>query len=324
LKRKKKEIEAQELLKQGITPPPVPEKSQYRLRDAPSFTSSAFTPKPVVDDTPKPKTTKKKGYVTIVTSMGNLNLELHCDMTPLACENFITLCEKKYYVGTILHRNIRHFMIQGGDPTATGKGGESIWKRPFQDEFNPSLKHDGAGVLSMANKGKNTNTSQFFILHKSAPHLNNKHTIFGKLVGGMDVLKQMSRAETDDNDKPIIDITILDTAVYMNPFSEEEMQKDKEEEETKQKKEKEKTEFGAWFSNPQAAINKTSTATATATTTTTTTTSSTPLIGKYVTGLPGASTTNTKKRNLDFGAVTNVTKKQKTSGDDYGDFSSFG
>jgi len=209
-------------------------------------------------------------------------------------------------------------MIQGGDPTATGKGGESIWKRPFQDEFNPSLKHDGAGVLSMANKGKNTNTSQFFILYKSAPHLNNKHTIFGKLVGGMDVLKIMSHIETDDNDKPIIDITILDTAVYMNPFSEEEMQKDKEEEEAKQIKEKEKTEFGAWFSNPQAALNKTSTSTTT--TTTTTTTSSTPLIGKYVTGLPG---TSTKKRNLDFGAVTSVTKKQKISGDDYGDFSSF-
>lgn len=318
IEKKKKEDAAQELLKQGITPAPAPEKNPYRSRDAASFTSSAFTPKPVADDAPKPKTTKKKGYVTLVTSMGNLNLELHCDLAPLACENFLTLCERKYYIGTIFHRNIRHFMIQGGDPTATGKGGESIWKRPFPDEFNQSLKHDGVGVLSMANRGKNTNTSQFFIMYKSAPHLNNRHTIFGKVVGGMDVLKQMARAETDDNDKPVIDIRILDTAVYMNPFSEEEMQKDREEEEATKKKEKEKTEFGAWFSNPQSALKKPS-GTTSSTTTTTSTTGAAPLIGKYVTGLPGP--TSSKKRSIDFGAVTSVSKKQKTSG--YGDFSAF-
>jgi peptidyl-prolyl cis-trans isomerase-like protein 2 len=106
--------------------------------------------------------------------MGNINIQLHCDLAPLACENFITHCGSGYYNGTIFHRNIRHFMIQGGttkdpaskilillgDPEGTGSGGKSIWGRPFPDEFNKSLRHDGEGVVSMANRGKDTNGSQ--------------------------------------------------------------------------------------------------------------------------------------------------------------------
>jgi len=172
--------------------------------------------------------------------MGKLNFELHCDLVPLACENFITHCETGYYKNIKFHRNIRHFMIQGGDPSASGKGGESIWGRDFPDEFVKTLKHDGVGVLSMANSGKNTNGSQFFVLYKSAPHLDNLHTVFGKLVGGMEVLKAMALVESDEYDRPVQDIVILDTFVYFNPFSKEEMLKDQQEEEAKQKKEKEK------------------------------------------------------------------------------------
>jgi peptidyl-prolyl cis-trans isomerase-like protein 2 len=177
--------------------------------------------------------------------MGNLNLQLHCDLVPLACENFLTLCETGYYKNTIFHRNIRHFMIQGGDPSATGRGGKSIWNKEFPDEFIKSLKHDGAGVLSMANYGKNTNTSQFFICYKSAPHLNNKHTVFGKLVGGMDVLKGMALMENDLSDKPLTDIVILESIVYLNPFSKEEMEKEEQEEKLKKEKEKRKTRIRA-------------------------------------------------------------------------------
>jgi len=304
-----KQKEEEESLKLGIVKPKPPKLPQYLPTDSASFTSSAYTPKPITDEGFKPKKTLKKGFVTLVTTMGNLNLQLHCDLVPLACENFLTLCETGYYKNTIFHRNIRHFMIQAGDPTATGRGGKSMWNKEFPDEFVKSLKHDGAGVLSMANYGKNTNTSQFFICYKSAPHLNNKHTVFGKLVGGMDVLKAMALMENDMNDKPLSDIVIIDSIVYLNPFSKEEMDKEEQEEKLKKEKEKEKQEFGQWLSNPQPLI-------------------STPLskessVGKYLSKpLP----TTQQKRNLDFGEITqqpnnNGRKKQKTN---YGDFSQFG
>lgn len=119
---------------------------------------------------------KKKGYVRLHTNKGDLNLELHCDLTPKTCENFIKLCKKQYYDGTIFHRSIRNFVIQGGDPTGTGTGGESYWGKPFKDEFRPNLSHTGRGVLSMANSGPNTNKSQFFI-----PWSLSKLSLFGGL-----------------------------------------------------------------------------------------------------------------------------------------------
>jgi len=229
----------------------------------------------------------------------------------------MTHCENGYYKNTKFHRNIRHFMIQGGDPTATGRGGNSIWGKDFPDEFIKTLKHDGVGVLSMANSGKNTNGSQFFVLYKSAPHLNNKHTVFGKLVGGFEVLKAMGLVEADEYDRPVQEISILDTIVYFNPFSPEEILKDQIEEEEKQKKEKEKNEFGQWLSNPQSSKE-------------------TPIVvpssqkvgvGKYLMSLPD--TNQEQKRHLDFGSITQseyltpsgVRKKQKTG--HYGDFSNF-
>lgn len=133
---------------------------------------------------------KKKGYVQLVTSLGTLNLEIHCDLVPRTAENFLGLCVAGKYDNTPFHRLIPRFMVQGGDPTGgfeavdravgTGTGGESLWKRPFADEFHPSLTHSGEGVVSMANSGPNTNGSQFFITFDAAPHLDRKHSVFGR------------------------------------------------------------------------------------------------------------------------------------------------
>lgn len=123
-------------------------------------------------------------YARIHTELGSLNLELHCDLVPKTCENWLALAESGYYNGTVFHRVIKNFMAQGGDPTGTGKGGSSIWGATFEDEFHHSLSHNTRGVLSMCNAGPNTNGSQFFITFKSAHHLDRKHTVFGKVVGG--------------------------------------------------------------------------------------------------------------------------------------------
>mmetsp|Transcript_38784 Transcript_38784/g.64491 ORF Transcript_38784/g.64491 Transcript_38784/m.64491 type:complete len:605 (-) Transcript_38784:107-1921(-) len=195
---------------------------------------------------------KKKGYVRLHTNLGDLNVELHCDVTPRACENFMVHCESGYYNNVIFHRSIRNFMIQGGDPTGTGKGGESIWKAPFKDEFRGSLQHSGRGILSMANSGYNTNGSQFFILYKSAVHLNMKHTVFGKVVGGMEVLTKMEQVETDDEDRPKTEIKILGATVFVNPYKEmvEEEAKAAAVAKKTAKEEAEQNERREWFSNP--------------------------------------------------------------------------
>jgi cyclophilin family peptidyl-prolyl cis-trans isomerase len=128
---------------------------------------------------------KKKYSVTFNTDKGDIVVELFGDKTPMTVNNFVFLAREGFYDGTIFHRVIPDFMAQGGDPTGTGRGGPGY---RFGDEFHPSLKHDKPGVLSMANAGPGTNGSQFFITHVPTPHLNNKHTVFGQLVSGMDVL----------------------------------------------------------------------------------------------------------------------------------------
>ena len=192
----------------------------------------------------------KKGYVGLHTNLGDLNLELHCDIAPRTCENFLTLCKHGYYDGVGFHRSIKNFMLQGGDPTGTGRGGESIYGKKFADELDSRLLHDGRGVLSMANSGKNTNGSQFFILYKSAKHLNFKHSVFGKLVGGLDVLAKMEAVETDAGDRPKSEIQILRASVYVDPFEEmrEEAASAKAEEAKAVARKAE--EPSAWFSNP--------------------------------------------------------------------------
>ncbi|KAI8824424.1 cyclophilin-like domain-containing protein [Fimicolochytrium jonesii] len=161
---------------------------------------------------------KGKGYAQLKTNLGDVNLELLCGDAPRACYNFIKLAKKGYYENTLFHRSIKNFMVQGGDPTGTGRGGESIWGKPFPDEFKSNLTHSGRGVLSMANKGKNTNTSQFFITYRSCPHLNNKHTVFGKVVGGLDVLTKIEQVPTDEADKPEKEIKILAIQILIDPF----------------------------------------------------------------------------------------------------------
>ncbi|XP_010279893.1 PREDICTED: peptidyl-prolyl cis-trans isomerase-like 2, partial [Phaethon lepturus] len=145
--------------------------------------------------------------------------------TPRTCENFIKLCKKNYYDGTIFHRSIRNFVIQGGDPTGTGTGGESYWGKPFKDEFKPNLSHTGRGVLSMANSGPNTNKSQFFITFRSCAYLDKKHTVFGRVVGGFETLTAMENVESDPKtDRPKEEIRIQATTVFVDPYEEADAQ----------------------------------------------------------------------------------------------------
>ncbi|GMJ08051.1 PLANT U-BOX 49, plant U-box 49 [Hibiscus trionum] len=218
-----------------------------------SFTSTNYDPvtKNEFEYVKVEKNPKKKGYVQLHTTHGDLNIELHCDITPRTCENFITLCERGYYNGVVFHRNIRNFMIQGGDPTGTGRGGESIWGKPFNDELNSKLLHSGRGVVSMANSGPHTNGSQFFILYKSANHLNFKHTVFGGVVGGLTTLSSMEKVPVDDNDKPLEEIKIISITVFVNPY----LEPDEEEEEENNNGEKaaedeDNDKIGSWYSNP--------------------------------------------------------------------------
>jgi peptidyl-prolyl cis-trans isomerase-like protein 2 len=217
---------------------------------AASLTSTSLTPhtgneRAILSDEDymlKPKRIKIKGYARISTNLGNLNVELHTDFAPKAVYNFVKLAQKGYFTGVKFHRNIRNFMIQGGDPTGTGRGGTSYWGKNFNDEFESPLLHDGRGILSMANKGKNTNSSQFFILYKPAKHLDRKHTIFGKVVGGLDVLDKMETTPVGEGDRPLEDIVIREVVVFVDPF--EEFLKKRREAEEEEMREKEKKLLG--------------------------------------------------------------------------------
>lgn len=147
------------------------------------------------------------------TNMGTFEAELYPDKAPKAVENFTGLAEKGYYKGVIFHRVIPGFMIQGGDPTGTGRGGQSIWGRPFEDEVNTGLVFDSPGILAMANAGPNTNGSQFFITVAPTPWLNSHHTIFGKIISGMDVVNAISKADRNAQDRPNKDIVIEDITI---------------------------------------------------------------------------------------------------------------
>lgn len=148
---------------------------------------------------------KGKTYIAqIKTNMGDIEIELFADKTPKTVKNFVLLAKAGYYNGIIFHRVIDGFMIQGGDPTGTGAGGTSIYGEKFEDEINPSLKHDAPGVLSMANARPNTNGSQFFITLVPTPHLNGKHTVFGKVIKGMDIVQKIGKVKTDQRDRPLL------------------------------------------------------------------------------------------------------------------------
>jgi len=160
-------------------------------------------------ETQTKKESKEMTVAVIKTNMGTIEIELFADQTPKTVENFVGHAEKDYYNGVIFHRVIENFMIQGGDPTGTGRGGESIWGKPFADEIVPSLVFDEPGILAMANAGPNTNGSQFFITVAATSWLDGKHTIFGKVIGGMDVVYTISKVPTSKpGDKPLKDVVM--------------------------------------------------------------------------------------------------------------------
>ncbi|KAJ8468185.1 hypothetical protein ONZ51_g9806 [Trametes cubensis] len=118
--------------------------------------------------------------VTFHTTHGDIKVEIFCEAVPKTAENFLALCASGYYDNCLWHRNIKGFMIQTGDPSGSGKGGQSIWGKPFSDEIRSTLKFNNRGILAMANSGPDTNKSQFFITYAKQPHLDGKYTIFGK------------------------------------------------------------------------------------------------------------------------------------------------
>jgi len=150
----------------------------------------------------------KKYYATIHTDIGDIRINLFANEVPHTVNNYVFLARQGFYDGTIFHRVIANFMAQGGDPTGTGTGGPGY---RFPDEFRPNLRHDKPGILSMANAGPNTNGSQFFITHVPTPWLDNKHSVFGQVIEGLDVLMAIPPRDPQKVNSPavkIISITI--------------------------------------------------------------------------------------------------------------------
>jgi peptidyl-prolyl cis-trans isomerase A (cyclophilin A) len=166
-------------------------------------------------------------YARFVTSLGNIVVRLEEQRAPKTVKNFVGLASgtqewadpatgkvqkgAAYYDGTIFHRVIPDFMIQGGDRLGQGTGGPGY---RFEDEFHPELRHSGAGVLSMANSGPGTNGSQFFITDRATPHLDNRHSVFGQAVAGIDVVKGIARVSTGARDKPAKDVVIQRVEIF--------------------------------------------------------------------------------------------------------------
>lgn len=150
--------------------------------------------------------------VELQTNQGSIRIKLFPEHAPKTVENFLGLVGKGYYDGIIFHRVITEFMIQGGDPTGTGRGGESFWGKPFEDECSPELRFDKRGLLAMANAGPNTNGSQFFITTAQTPWLDGRHTIFGEVIEGYDVVESIERTPTGRDDRPI-DKQVIEKAV---------------------------------------------------------------------------------------------------------------
>lgn len=157
----------------------------------------------------------KNPIVVIETNQGNIEVALKPDVAPKATENFLKLAESGYYNDVIFHRVIKGFMIQGGDPTGTGRGGKSVWGTPFEDEVNAKVTFDRPGLLAMANAGPKTNGSQFFITTEPTTWLNMKHTIFGEVVGGYNVVQKIESTKVGPGDRPNEPQKII--RVYLKP-----------------------------------------------------------------------------------------------------------
>ena len=152
---------------------------------------------------------KKSTVIVLETTQGNVEVKLFEDAAPKACENFKGLVAKGYYDGIIFHRVIKGFMIQGGDPTGTGRGGESLWGADFDDEFSPGATFNKPGILAMANRGPGTNGSQFFITVAPTPWLNNHHTIFGEVITGYDIVTKLENIKVGPGDRPVEEQKII-------------------------------------------------------------------------------------------------------------------
>jgi peptidylprolyl isomerase len=152
----------------------------------------------------------KQTIVVLETNVGNLEVVLFPKIAPKTCENFLGLVDKGYYQNVIFHRVIKNFMIQGGDPTGTGLGGESVFGGKFKDEFSKEVSFNRPGILAMANAGPNTNGSQFFITTAATPWLDQKHTIFGEITPeSKDILKKIDGTKTTPQDRPVEEIKII-------------------------------------------------------------------------------------------------------------------
>ncbi len=151
-----------------------------------------------LSDSLSKKSQKSNNPIVILeTTQGNITLELFPRIAPKTVENFVTHVKEGYYDGIIFHRIIKGFMIQGGDPTGTGRGGESIWHKPFEDEFSPNVVFNKKGILAMANAGPRTNGSQFFITTVPTPHLNGRHTIFGEVKSGYENIRKLEMVKVN-------------------------------------------------------------------------------------------------------------------------------
>ncbi|KAI0475953.1 cyclophilin-like domain-containing protein [Xylariaceae sp. FL0804] len=147
--------------------------------------------------------------VALETSMGTITVELYEEHAPRTCKNFATLATRGYYDGVLFHRVIPGFMLQTGDPTGTGRGGSSIYGETFADEIAPGLRHTGAGVLSMANAGPDTNGSQFFVTLAPAPWLDGRHAVFGRVRAGLGVVRRLGLVRTGPDDRPLENVRIV-------------------------------------------------------------------------------------------------------------------
>ncbi|XP_044000634.1 spliceosome-associated protein CWC27 homolog [Gambusia affinis] len=185
------------------------------------------------------------GKVLLKTTAGEIDIELWSKEAPKACRNFVQLCMEGYYDGTIFHRVVPEFIIQGGDPTGTGTGGESVYGRPFKDEFHSRLRFIRRGLVAMANAGQHDNGSQFFFTLGRADELNNKHTIFGKVTGDTIYnLLRLAEVECDANERPLKPHKIRTAEVLHSPFDDitpretKKSRREKEKEEVKKSQSK--------------------------------------------------------------------------------------
>ena len=188
-----------ELLIFGIVMLPLISVPAFALEQKPANKEPKKTAKPVKKELPK------RSIAEFETSMGNFKIELYSDLAPITVKNFTDLANKNFYDGVIFHRVIDNFMIQGGDPTGTGRGGPGY---TIPDEFGAGLKHNAPGILSMANAGPNTGGSQFFITLVKTPWLDGKHAIFGHVIEGMEIVEAIGHTKTDPADRPVEPVVI--------------------------------------------------------------------------------------------------------------------